>query len=110
VNCDIVDAMSTVNELIPSPAGTVAAAGAADDVAAGADDDDVAAGVEDDEHAAAIRAATPTTATPPNRERSLFLLPSSIYTPFAAMYADTPTRDTAEHACPYVLDGRCCGD
>jgi hypothetical protein len=100
VNWDIVDAMSTVNELIPSPAGTVAAAGADedDDDAAGADEDDeVAAGVEDDEHAAAIRAATPTTATPPNRERSLFLLPSSIPYTFRRNergYADAGHRRT----------------
>jgi hypothetical protein len=95
LNCDIVDAMSTVNELIPSPAGTVAAAGADDD-AAGADDDDDA-GADDDVHAAAIRAATPTTATPPNRERSLFLLPSSIPYTFRRNergYADAGHRRT----------------
>jgi hypothetical protein len=95
VNCDIVDAMSTVNELIPSPAGTVAAAGADEDAAADEDAEDEV--VEDDVHAAAIRAATPTTATPPNRERSLFLLPSSIPYTFRRNergYADAGHRRT----------------
>src|ERR1700722_6538815 len=64
LNWDIVDAMSPVKELMPSPAGTVAEAGAVVD--APADEDDDAGVVDDDEHAAAIRAATPTAATPPN--------------------------------------------
>jgi hypothetical protein len=98
LNWDIVDAMSTVKELMPSPAGTVVDAGAdEDDEVAAGDDEDDAGVVEDDEHAAAIRAATPTTATPPNRERGLFLLPSSIPYTFRRNergYADAEHRRT----------------
>src|ERR1700722_19573753 len=98
LNWDIVDAMSTVKELMPSPAGTVTEAGAVVDAPADEDDDEDDAGVvEDDVHAAAIRAAAPTTATPPNRERSLFLLPSSIPYTFRRNecgYADAGHRRT----------------
>jgi hypothetical protein len=103
-----------VKELTLSPDGTVAEDDEDEDDddedpwAAGADEDDVD---EFDEQAAAIRAAAPTTATQPARARGLFLLPSSIpYTFRRAMCADTPTRDTAEHVCPYATDGRCYGD
>jgi hypothetical protein len=83
LNWDIVEAMSTVKELIPRPAGIAAAAdedaGAGADEEAGGADEDAAGGVdEDDEQPAAIRAATAATATHPNREKGLFLLPSSI--------------------------------
>ncbi len=69
--------MSTVKELTLSPAGTVAAADE-DDGDDPAVEDDEAAGDEDDEQPAAIRPATAATATQPNREMGLFLLPSSI--------------------------------
>ena len=70
--------MSTLKELTPSPAGTVAEAGAEAGADAGADDEEDGVDEEDDEQPAAIRAPTPTTATQPNREMGLFLLPSSI--------------------------------
>jgi hypothetical protein len=113
LNWDIVDAMSTVKELMPSPEGTVAeplVAGldevpALDEVA-GADED-----VVDDEQPAATIATTATAATPPNRGRDLNgpwpcgrggrpprpFLPSSIPDPFrhnALARSDTPMRDT----------------
>jgi hypothetical protein len=93
LNWDIVDAMSTVKELMPSPAGTVAEA----DEDAGADDDGVDEVDGDDEQPAAIRAATPATATQPNRGRGLFLLPSSIPYTFRRNvrgYADAGHRGT----------------
>jgi hypothetical protein len=97
LNWDIVDVMSTVKELMPSPAGTVAellVAELDEEDVAGADDDEVVD--EDDEQAAAIRATTPATATQPSRGRVLnepgpcererpppcLLLPSSIPYPF----------------------------
>jgi hypothetical protein len=90
--------MSTVNELMPSPAGTVAEADDDEDAADDEDEDDEDAEVDDDdEHAAAIRATTPTTATPPNRRRGLFLLPSSIPYTFRRNergYADAGHRRT----------------
>jgi hypothetical protein len=72
---DIVDAMSTVKELVPSPAGIAAAAldaGAAlDEAAAGAEVDagaDAAEDVvDDDEQPAATTAATAARATTPSR-------------------------------------------
>jgi hypothetical protein len=78
LNADIVDAMSTVNELMPSPAGTAAVPV---DVEVDVDGEDAAevavvgelAGVEvvelDDEQPAAVRAAsaTATPATPTRR-------------------------------------------
>jgi hypothetical protein len=85
LNLDIVEAMSTEKSLTLT-LGTPAAAGADEEAAAeeagaeeagaeeaGADVVDV-----DDEQPAAIRAATPATATHPNRESGLFDLPSSI--------------------------------
>jgi hypothetical protein len=76
LNCDIVDAMSTVNELMPSPDGTVAelVEAGVDEVAALAEvaeaagvDDAGGAGVdEDDEQPAATMAVTAATATRPN--------------------------------------------
>jgi len=89
--------MSTVKELMPSPAGTVA-----EPVVAGLDEDDedddeeVEEVEEDDEQPAAIRATTPATATQPSRGMTLnvpgpcerecpppcLLLPSSIPYPF----------------------------
>jgi hypothetical protein len=91
---DIVDAMSVVKELTLSPAGTVAGAEEDDGAVevAGVDEVDV-----EDEQPAAIRAATPATATQPNRERGLFLLPSSIPYTFrrnARGYADAGHRRT----------------
>src|ERR1700722_1144654 len=81
LNWDIVDVMSTVKELMPSPAGTAAEAAGADedagadadagaDEAAGADEDAGGAGgvVDvDDEQPAATREATPARATKPSR-------------------------------------------
>src|SRR6266567_355677 len=52
LNWDIVDVMSTVKELMPSPAGTVAEP----DVAGLDEDDDEGDDDEDDEQPAAIRA------------------------------------------------------
>jgi hypothetical protein len=81
LNWDIVDEMSTVKELMLSPAGTAAGAdeAAEEDVAAGADvDEDDVVVDEDDEQPAAIKAAAPATATQPRRGRGLFLLPRSI--------------------------------
>jgi hypothetical protein len=104
LNWDIVDAMSTVKELTLRPDGTVADAGTAEDVAADAEADEDAADAEvagadvvdeDDEQPAAIRAATPATATQPNRESGLFLLPSCIPYTFrriALGYADAGHR------------------
>jgi hypothetical protein len=104
---DIVDAMSTVKELTPSPDGTPAAAlvaGAADDEAgagaldAGVDVDDV-----DDEQPAATRALPAAKAT-----QASLLLPSCIPYPFHrnAVCSYTPMRDTAHHVCPYAMKGR----
>jgi len=75
LNWDIVDAMSEVNELMLSPAGTVAEADEDEDEVEDDGDDEV---VEDDEQPAAATAATAATATQLNREMCLFLLPSSI--------------------------------
>jgi len=89
--------MSTVKELMPSPAGTVAAADEDEDDEDEEDDEDDEGDVEDDEQPAAIRAATPATATQPNRGRGLFLLPSSIPYTFrrnARGYADAGHRRT----------------
>jgi hypothetical protein len=95
--------MSTVNELVLSPAGTVAAA--AEDAGADEDEpaveDDEADGDEDEEQPAAIRPATAATATQPNREMGLFLLPSSIQYTFrrnVCGYADAGTPQ--KHKCP----------
>jgi hypothetical protein len=104
--------MSVVKELTLSPDGTVADPEPDEeddepDEVAGADEDVV----EDDEQPAAIRAATPARAIQPNRGRGLFLLPSSMLYTFrrnASGYA--VVTGTAEHVCPYVTDGRCCGD
>jgi hypothetical protein len=83
LNCDIVDAMSTVNELMLRPEGTVDEpvvagldVGALAEVAeaAGADEDAGAAGVdEDDEQPAATMAVTAATTTKPNLGRDLFV-------------------------------------
>jgi hypothetical protein len=78
---DIVEAMSTVNELMLSPEGTVAelvVAGlvaADDDGAAGVDEDAGGAEVvdEDDEQPAATMAVTAATVTRPNLGRDLYL-------------------------------------
>jgi hypothetical protein len=76
LNWDIVDAMSTVKELMLSPEGTVAEplAAGADEVAAA---DAGAAGVlvdEDDEQPAATMATTAATATKPSLGRDLDVL------------------------------------
>ena len=75
LNWDIVDAMSTVKELMLSPAGTVAEPLAAglDEVAARRCAGAVDAGVvdEDDEQPAATMATTAATATKPNLGRGL---------------------------------------
>jgi hypothetical protein len=74
---DIVDAMSTVKELVLSPAGTVAELLVAALVAGAAavEDAAVVAGavvvVEDDEQPAAMTAATVARATQPSRGRAL---------------------------------------
>ena len=88
--------MSTVKELMLSPAGTVAVAAELVEGAAAVDDAAVVAGAvvvdEDDEQPAAIRAPTAATATQPS-----FLLPSSIRYPFrhnAFGYADAGHRTT----------------
>jgi hypothetical protein len=77
LSCDIVDAMSTVKELVPSPAGIAAEpplAALGEDAAledagaeAGADDDEE----EDEEQPAATRAAPAARATQPSRGRGL---------------------------------------
>jgi hypothetical protein len=102
----MVDEMSTVKELTLSPAGTVAEADE-DEGADEPDEDDEpaeAGGVdEDDEQPAAIRAATAATATQPNREMGLFLLPSSIQYTFRRNvrgYADARHETPTEHTCP----------
>jgi hypothetical protein len=117
----MVDVMSTVKELMPSPAGTVAAADedAGADVA-GADEEEDEDEDEFDEQAAAVRARTPARATQPSRGRGLnapwpcerespppcLLLPSSIPYPFRKVHPDEPTRDTVQHVCPYERKGR----
>ena len=71
---DIVDAMSTVKELMLSPEGTVAeplAAGADEVAAADAGAVVDAVGDEDDEHPAATMATTAAAATRPNLGRDL---------------------------------------
>jgi hypothetical protein len=75
---DIVDAMSTVKELVPSPDGMAAeplAAGADEDVAGAEDDEGAEADeeddVEDDEQPAATTAAPAARATQPTRLRGL---------------------------------------
>jgi hypothetical protein len=73
LNCDIVDEMSTVKELMLSPDGTVPVVaadedGAAADVLAAGDDGVVALDVVDELQAAAARATTAATiATDPSR-------------------------------------------
>jgi hypothetical protein len=75
---DIVDAMSTVKELVPRPEG-IAAEPLLDEVAADAEvDEDAAADgeededdVEEDEQPAATTAATAARATQPSRGRGL---------------------------------------
>jgi hypothetical protein len=102
--------MSTVKELMLSPAGTVAAAGLDELAAADVEDAALVAGAvlvveEDDEQPAAIRATTAAAATQPNRGLNVpsaregtpprLLLPSSIPYPFrynAVGYADTGHR------------------
>ena len=74
LNWDIVDEMSTVKELMLSPAGTVAEppAAALDEVPALAADEDAGAAelaVEDDEQPAATMAVTAATATRPSLGR-----------------------------------------
>jgi hypothetical protein len=113
---DIVDAMSTVKELTPSPDGTVAAAAedagaAADDAGAGAEDDAGGADVveDEDEQPAATRAATPAAAAQATVLPRL-PLPKSIPYPFrhnAPGYADAGHR--GHHVCPSALKGRSCG-
>jgi hypothetical protein len=105
---DIVDAMSTVKELTPSPDGTAAAAldaGAADDEAGAAALDAGAVDVvdDDDEQPAAIRALPAARATQPSP-----LLLTCIPYPFHrnAVRSYTPMRDTARHVCPYAMKGR----
>jgi hypothetical protein len=90
LNCDIVDAMSTVKESVLSPAGTEAlAAGdeAADEAdVAGADVAGVVELVElDEEHPAAAMARTAAAATQPSRGKRRspsLLLPTRITYPF----------------------------
>jgi hypothetical protein len=112
LSVDIVDAMSTVKELTPSPDGTAAAAldaGAADDeAAAGAEDEGAVDDVDDvdDEQPAAIRALPAARATQPSP-----LLLTSIPYPFHrnAVRSYTPMQDTAHHVCPYAMKGRSLG-
>src|ERR1700722_7593894 len=81
LNWDIVDAMSTVNELMLSPEGTVDElvvagldVGALAEVAEAAGVDDAGAGVDDDdEQPAATMAVTAATTTRPNLGRDLFV-------------------------------------
>jgi hypothetical protein len=127
---DIVDAMSTVKELTPSPDGTVAEplvagldevpalAEAAADAEVGADAEVVEV---DDEQPATTMAAAATTATPPNLGSDLNvpwpcerechpprpLLPRSIPYPFrhnAVGYADA-----GQYMCPFGMKGRSWG-
>jgi hypothetical protein len=100
--------MSTVKELVLSPAGIAAAlvAGAAE-VAAGADDAgvvDVVDEVDDDEQPAATTATTAAAATKPSRGRGLPpcpLLPSCIPYPFHrnAVRSYTTMRGTPHITC-----------
>jgi hypothetical protein len=94
LNWDIVEAMSTVKELTPTD-GTVTEAGA------GVDDEDDGVVVDDveddDEQPAAIRAATPATATQPNRRMGLFLLPSCIAYTFHRNVARIRRRGTPQN-------------
>jgi hypothetical protein len=111
LNWDIVDAMSTVKELMLSPAGTEAVAAGLDEVAAadvlGALDEGAVVVDEDEEQPAASTATTAAAATKPSRglfvpwpsEREshppCLLLPSSIPCPFrynALGYADAGHR------------------
>jgi hypothetical protein len=70
---DIVDAMSVVKELTPSPEGTVAEplVAGVDEVPALAVDAGAAEDVDEDEQPAASTAAPATTATQPNLGRGL---------------------------------------
>jgi hypothetical protein len=125
LNWDIVDAMSTVNELMLSPEGTAAELVAGlDEVpplaeVAGVDEDDE--DDEDDEQPAATMAVIAATATQPNLGRDLYvpwpserechppcpLLRRSIPDPFrhnALRYDDV---GHGKHACPSGMKGRC---
>jgi hypothetical protein len=71
---DIVDAMSTLKELVPSPVGIAAEPPAGDDADEDAEVDDVADDeddVADDEQPAATTATPAARATQPSRERGL---------------------------------------
>jgi hypothetical protein len=116
VNWDIVDAMSTVKELMPSPVGTVAEPlDVADDEVAGVDEDGVVVGDEvvDDEQPAAAREAASAAVSPtqPSRrtprdvrlpcEREdrppLLLIPSPIPNfPSLGSRSDESMRDTIQ--------------
>jgi hypothetical protein len=92
--------MSTVKELTLSPAGTVAEPDEPDEDDEDDEPDEDVGADEDDEQPAAIRAATAATATQPNREMGLFLLPSSIQIHLSPQRARIRRRGTPEHECP----------
>jgi hypothetical protein len=121
LNWDIVDVMSTVKELMPSPAGTVAepdVAGLDEDDDEGDDDDEDED--EDDEQPAAIRATPAARATQPSRGRGLnvpwpseresppprLLLPNSIPYPFRQVHPMSRHGTPVQHVCPYGKKGR----
>jgi hypothetical protein len=108
LNWDIVDAMSTVKELMLSPDGIVLEPL---EVVVDDDDDD-----DDDEQPADARATTASVTNPTLRKRrnapapcewecgprSLLLSSPIPHTPFARNHPDKPTRDTIQHGCPFV--------
>lgn len=101
--------MSTVNELTLSPAGTVPEPDD-DDEADEEDEDDEADGEDDDEQPAAIRAATAATATQPNLEMGLFLLPSSIQIHLSPQRARIRRRGHHGTRVSSAMKGRRCRD
>jgi hypothetical protein len=107
LNWDIVDAMSTVKELMLSPEGIVF-----EPLEVVVDDDD-----EDDDEQPAAAKATAARLTRPTRRRrrnvpsscewAYLLLPSLIpQTPFARNHPDKSTQDTVQHVCPFVKEAR----
>jgi len=105
LNVDIVDAMSTVKELMVSPDGTVF-----EPLDVVVVDDEL-----DDEQPAATRAATARPTQPSRRERlnmpwpcerecqppSLLLVTRIPHTPFARMYPNKPTGTPVQQRYPF---------
>src|SRR5215469_9499962 len=96
----IVDAMSTLKELVLSPAGIVFEPLAVGGVVDEADDPQPAA-------ARPRTAARPTQPTRRERRTPSLLLPSRILrTPFARTHPHESTRDTIQHTCPIATHAR----